>query len=64
MEALKFWEQVKKARSEKAMTQTEVARTIGVSLSGYRTWESGAGRPNPENLKKLEKTLSFTMVAT
>jgi transcriptional regulator with XRE-family HTH domain len=39
------------------LTQTDIARFCGVSLQAYRLWEIGTSRPNPENLKKLEKLL-------
>jgi len=49
--------EIKTKRKEKKMTQTEVALKIGVSLGAYRLWETGGGKPNSENLKKLKKIL-------
>ncbi len=49
--------EIKKQRELVGMTQVEVARGVGVSLAGYRNWEIGAGKPTPENLKKLKKVL-------
>ncbi len=48
---------LKKTRQELGMTQVEVARKVGVSLSTYLLWERGAGKPNEDNAKKLEKVL-------
>jgi len=49
---------LKKTRQELGMTQVEVARKVGVSLSTYLLWERGAGKPNEDNAKKLEKVLN------
>ena len=51
------WEDIKKIREEKKMTQVEVSRACGVSLAGFRIWESGGGVPSPKNLIKLKKVL-------
>ena len=51
------WEDIKKIREEKKMTQVEVSRACGVSLAGFRIWESGGGDPSPKNLAKLKKVL-------
>ena len=51
------WQDIKKIREEKKMTQVEVSRLCGVSLAGFRIWESGGGDPSPENLKKLKSVL-------
>ena len=52
------WEKIKEIREKKQMTQVEVSRAIGVSLSVFRYWEIGGGRPRPENLKKLKEVLT------
>lgn len=51
-------EEIKEARVSKKMTQIDVARAVGVSLAGYRLWESGAGKPIASNLEKLKKVLN------
>lgn len=57
MTDLRFFELVKKARLKKKMTQVEAAREVGVSLAGFRLWESGAGKPTKENRKRLNDIL-------
>ncbi len=44
-------------RLELGKTQAEVAREVGVSLSGYRLWELQVSTPTEENKKKLHKAL-------
>jgi len=53
------YEEIKKARESKGKTQIEIAREVGVSLSGYRLWEAGVGKPTPENLEKLKRVLEL-----
>lgn len=48
---------MKELRESKGLTQVDVAVKVGVSLLSYRLWESGAGKPNDENRKKLEEVL-------
>ncbi|NCB47727.1 XRE family transcriptional regulator [bacterium] len=48
-------ENLKELRKAKGMTQTDVAKKIGVSLAGYRLWELGVGKPNRENYEKLKE---------
>jgi transcriptional regulator with XRE-family HTH domain len=50
---------LKKKREKLGLTQVEVARKVGVSLSGYLLWERGAGKPNAENKEKLKKVLKM-----
>ena len=54
------YKEIKRRRLDKKMTQMEAAREIGVSLSGYRLWEAGVGKPTPENLVKLKRALNVT----
>jgi transcriptional regulator with XRE-family HTH domain len=48
---------LKGLRTEKGLTQIDVAVKVGVSLTSYQLWERGASEPSPENLKKLEEVL-------
>ncbi len=48
-------------RQNKKMTQTDVATAVGVSLGGYRLWESGGGKPTYENRKKLAALFDISM---
>jgi len=46
---------LKKLRKKKGMSQTDVARELGVHLNTYSLWEKRVGCPNPQNLEKLKK---------
>jgi len=52
-------EKLKELRLEKELTQTDVAKICGVSLSSYRLWECGVTKPNDENRKKLNQLFNF-----
>ena len=52
-------ENLKQIREEKGFTQIEVAQMVGVSLAGYRLWETGGGKPTPDNLDKLKRVLEI-----
>ena len=55
---------LKELREQKELTQTEVAREMGISLGGYRLWELGAGKPRKENLEKLALVLGKDVYST
>lgn len=44
---------LKELRTEKEMTQTDVAIAIGCSLASYRMWEKGVTKPNETNRERL-----------
>ena len=48
-------ENLKELRKKAGLTQMELAAKLGVSLMSIRIWESGAGKPNANNFKKLVK---------
>lgn len=48
---------IKKLRLAKGLTQMQVAKAVGVSLTALRVWEGGASNPTPENLEKLKEVL-------
>lgn len=50
-------ENIKALRLEKKLTQIEVARQVGVTMTAYINWEKGANKPNEENLQKLTEVL-------
>lgn len=50
---------IKEKRLELKMTQTDVAKEVGVSLAAYRLWELEVGKPNEENMKKLKTVLQM-----
>lgn len=52
-------ENLKELRKAKGLTQAEMAKLVGVSLSGYLLWERGVGEPNRKNYEKLKKVLDI-----
>ena len=52
-------ENLKELRKKAGLTQMELAAKLGVSLMSIRIWESGAGKPNEENFKKLVKLFNL-----
>ncbi len=44
---------LKQARKAKGLTQTEVAKIIGITQNGYSYWETGKSKIDNEQLKKL-----------
>ena len=50
-------EEIKEHRLKNKMTQVDVCRAVGVSLTAFRNWEMGAVNPSPENLEKLKSVL-------
>lgn len=51
---------LKKERLRMEMTQIELANKVGVSLAGYRLWETGGGNPSPKNMKILIMVLGLS----
>ncbi len=51
---------IKKARTNRELTQIEMANRIGVPASTYIAWESGKSNPNYENKMKIERFLDET----
>jgi transcriptional regulator with XRE-family HTH domain len=47
----------KKLREQLGLTQTQVARKVGVSLYAYQQWERGVLKPKPSNQTKLNEVL-------
>ena len=52
-------EKLKEKRKELGLSQTQIANLLDVHVNTYRLWEQGAGNPNEENKKKLEKALDI-----
>ena len=50
---------LKELRVERGLTQADVARKVGVSLTAYLVWERGVGNPNEENMQKLKEVLAL-----
>ena len=49
---------LKELRKAKGLTQLEVAKQVGVSMTTYQLWERGAMNPTEENKHKLEKVFT------
>ncbi len=56
-----FGEKLKKLRSDKNLTQEELAQRLYVSRTAISKWESGRGFPNIESLKALATCFSVTV---
>ena len=56
-----FGEKLKKLRTEKKLTQDELAEILYVSRTAVSKWESGRGFPNIESLKAISKYFSVTV---
>ena len=59
IENLNNIENLKELRKKAGLTQMQLAAKLGVSLMSIRIWESGAGKPNAENFKKLVKLFNL-----
>lgn len=44
---------LKNLRLEKGLTQLEIANILGVSRTGYASWEQGKAEPNIIDIKKI-----------
>ena len=53
-------ENVKRLRSEKGMTQKELAAALGVSYQMVQTWERGARNPKMETIQKIAAALGVS----
>lgn len=49
---------IRTRRLELGLTQFDLARKVGVSLSTIRLWEARVSNPNEENAERLNKVLS------
>lgn len=57
---MEFHEQLKELRKMKGVTQTEVARILGVEQSTYAHYESGRRTPDLDRLKRLAEYYRLT----
>lgn len=57
---MRFNEKLKKLRSDKGLSQAELAEKIFVSRSAVAKWESGLGLPSETSLDTLAKYFSIT----
>ena len=58
---LNFAENLRKARENKGMSKTEIARYLGLSLTAYSLYEKGEREPNLLNLQKISIALDVTV---
>lgn len=58
---MKLGENLQKLRSEKGLSQEEVARTLFVSRQTISKWETGKAEPGVENLKALAGLYGVTL---
>lgn len=49
----------KKMREQKKWTQTEAAKACRVAVVTWRLWESGGGKPNPENMNNIREAFGI-----
>lgn len=49
------------ARTEKKLTQKQVAELVGVGIRTYQSWEYNERIPDAQNLLKLIKTLDLNL---
>ena len=56
-----FGEKLKKLRTDKELTQEELAEILYVSRTAISKWESGRGFPNIESLKAIAKFFGITV---
>lgn len=48
---------IKRKREEKELSQTQIAKEIGVTQGAIALWESGKAMPKADKLPKLAKVL-------
>lgn len=51
---------LKEKRTKLALSQSEIARELGISRMSYSAWESGKTKPNQNNLRQLSKLLNVS----
>lgn len=48
-----FCKKLKDLRNETGLTQKQLAEKLGMSETGYASWEQGLSEPSIDNLRKL-----------
>ena len=56
-----FGEKIKKLRTDKSLTQDELAEKLYVTRTAISKWESDRGYPNIDSLKQIAKFFSVTV---
>jgi len=57
---MEFKDNLKQLRTEKGLTQAQLAEKLFVSRSTVAKWENGLGFPNPESMATLEELFCIT----
>lgn len=57
---MEFKDNLKRLRTEKGLTQAQLAEKLFVSRSAVAKWENGLGLPNPETMTTLEELLGIS----
>lgn len=57
---MEFNENLKQLRTQKGLTQSQLAEKLFVSRSTVAKWENGLGLPNPESMAALEALFGIT----
>ena len=57
---MEFKDNLKQLRTEKGLTQAQLAEKLFVSRSTVAKWENGLGLPNPESMAALEEIFGIT----
>lgn len=57
---MEFKDNLKQLRTEKGLTQAQLAEKLFVSRSSVAKWENGLGLPNPESMAALEELFGIT----
>ena len=57
---MEFKDNLKKLRTEKGLTQAQLAEKLFVSRSTVAKWENGLGLPSPESMAALEELFEVT----
>lgn len=58
---MEFKDNLKQLRTEKGLTQAQLAEKLFVSRSTVAKWENGLGLPNPESMAALEEFFGITV---
>jgi len=57
---MEFKDNLKRLRTERCLTQAQLAEKLFVSRSTIAKWENGLGLPNPESMAALEELFGIT----
>lgn len=58
---MKFTERLKSLRTHAKLTQSQIAKQLGVSQQAYGDWERGVKKPTQDNLVKLSKIFNVSV---